>query len=978
MTADRWTQIEAVFQSAIERAPHERAAFVQQACGADESLRREVERLLAADASVEADTLAMPAQVAADLFAEQEVLPPEQMLHHYTIVSQLGAGGMGVVYLAEDTKLHRKVALKLLPPQFTHDADRVRRFEQEALAVSALNHPNILTIYEIGESGSHHFIITEFIEGQTLRQRLAAGPMPVRTALDIAGQIASALAAAHNARIIHRDIKPENVMVRPDGVVKVLDFGLAKLTEARGSNGADSTSPGLVMGTIGYMSPEQVQGQKADHRSDLFAFGVVLYEMVSGQRAFIGASHVEVMHAILKDEPPELSELNPKVSPALERIVRRCLEKQPEQRFQTASDLGFALSALTATSGPQIKTEALPLPAITQDLPVSGKMRWLSNARLAWMIAGLLLLGMAGLTWAYFARRPVSNAVTGRLTIPLPENMHELREFLISPDGRTLAFNAWREGKIQLWVRPLDSFTVRPVPGTVGNTLVPIWSPDSRWIVFKADDKLKKVDLTDGTQQTLCDIPRLATNLSGTWNRAGDILIFHSSLLYRVPATGGAPAPVPGFEQAQPGVTRHWPWFLPDGQYFLYLVSTSQPESSEVYVASLDGKMNNRLLAADSNATYTATAAGEGRLLFLRNGSLMAQPFDAQRLSLSGEPVRVADSVWFYNSSRGSYSNRGNFSVSDNGTLAYIPRSAIESTQLSWIDRTGKQLESISVAKDDELLRLSDAEFGKLSPDGKRVAIRLLDANGKGDIYVLDLARGARTRVTLDPGDDNSPVWSPDGTRLVWVSTRGGATALYQKLASGAGQEELLLKSDVPVTSYDWSSDGRFISYMRYDPQTNADIWVLPLEGDRHPIPFLQTPFREVKGRFSPDGRWIAYQSNETGVFETYVQPFPASGGKWQVSTQSGSTPLWRGDGNELFYHSDDGKQMAVEVKGGKTFAPGLPKVLFDLRAIRWVVGTNYSVAKDGQRFLFVTRPALPTADLHFVVVVNWAEGAKP
>ncbi len=529
MNPERWQQIEELFQAAVEHAPATRPAFLAQACDGDEGLRREVESLLAADVSAEADTIAMPAQIAAEMFAERHALQPGQLLNHYRIVSQLGAGGMGIVYLAEDTRLQRKVALKLLPAHFTRDPDRVRRFEQEALTVSALNHPNILTIYEIGEREGNHFIVTEFIEGQTLRQRLADVPLPLRLTLELAGQIVSALAAAHTAGIIHRDIKPENIMVRPDGVVKVLDFGLAKLTEgpqqARRNAVQATTESGVVMGTVGYMSTEQVQGQKADSRADLFAFGVVLYEMVSGQRAFTGASQVEVMHAILKDDPPDLSELNSRVSPALERIMRRCLEKNPAQRFQTASDLGFALSALTATSGPQIATKAMPLPPITEDLPASGKLRWLSNARLAWMMTALLLLGAVGLTWAYFTRRPASNAVAGRFIIAAPEKVYELDAMALSPDGRNLAFNAWGEGKNQLWIRPLDSFAARSLPGTSGTSGVPFWSPDSRWIAFREVNKLKKIDLTDGTQQTICDVSSTVEGFSGTWNRAGDILI---------------------------------------------------------------------------------------------------------------------------------------------------------------------------------------------------------------------------------------------------------------------------------------------------------------------------------------------------------------------------------------------------------------------------------------------------------------------
>jgi eukaryotic-like serine/threonine-protein kinase len=973
MKPDRWQHIDELFHAVAERAPHEREAFLDEACAGNDSLRREVESLLAADsAAEEMATAKLPAKVAAEMLDKPSArVAAGQLLNQYRILSALGAGGMGEVFLAEDSRLKRKVALKLLPAHFASDPDRVRRFEQEAQAVSALNHPNILTIYEVGESERHHFLVTEFIEGQTLRQQLNDGRLPVRAVLNVATQVVSALAAAHAAGIIHRDIKPENIMVRPDGVTKVLDFGLAKLTESgiTTSEPAEkkaSTESGVVMGTIGYMSPEQVRGQKVDHRSDIFAVGVILYEMLSGQRAFTGDSAVEVMNAILKEEPPELAETNAKISPALDRIVRRCLEKKPEHRFQSASDLGFALSTLTTPSGARLETNEV-LPSVTGNLPATGKARLFGDVRLAWFAAVLLLLAMFGLLWGDFTRQPVASAVAGRFTIAAPEQVHELDAMALSPDGRTLAFKAWSAGKNQLWIRPLDSFTARALPGTVGSSGSPFWSPDSHWIAFRDVNKLKKIDLTDGTQQTICDVSSTTEGFGGTWNRAGDILIYYSSIIYRVPATGGTPVPVPGFEQVRQGITRRAVRFLPDGQHFLYLATAPQQESPEIYLGSLDGKVNKPLLKTNSCAIYTTTAEGEGRLLFVRNGTLMAQSFDAKRLTLTGEPFRVAESV------RVAVGFRGDFSASDNGTLIYVPRGVSESTQLTWIDRTGKPLESVNAVGTDESLKLSDDEFPKLSADGRRVAIELADPNGNGDAYVLDLARGAKTRVTFDPGNDRYPIWSPDGNHIVWLSTRGGERAFYRKLASGGGQEELLLKSDVNFMPYDWSADGRFILYMRYPPQTRGDIWVLPLRGDRQPIPFLQTPFHETRARFSPDGRWIAYMSNETGAYEIYVQPFPATGAKWQVSTKSGSNPQWRGDGKELYYHADDGKQIAVEVRSGKTFEPGVPQVLFDLREARLVSNTNYAVAKDGQRFLFVTRPQLASADLHFVVVTNWA-----
>ncbi|MFN0124630.1 MAG: TolB family protein, partial [Blastocatellia bacterium] len=540
-----------------------------------------------------------------------------------------------------------------------------------------------------------------------------------------------------------------------------------------------------------------------------------------------------------------------------------------------------------------------------------------------------------------------------------PEQVSSLNQLAISPDGRNLAFNGSSAGKNQLWVRPIDSLIARPLPGTEGINSVPFWSPDSRAIAFLLGGKLKKIDLADGTQQTLCDFQSSARGFGGAWNRAGDILIFRSPTIYRVAATGGTPTPVPGLD---PKVECRWPWFLPDGQHFLYLASSTQQENAEVFLASLDGKVNKRLLAADSSASYAASAAGERWLFFARSGTLLAQPFDARRLALTGEPVRVAASV------RTSPNRVRHFSVSDNGTVVYQPSRGDEDVQLAWVDRAGKALGPVGAP--------GYVELPRLSPDGKQVAVSRRELGGNTDIYVIDLVRNVSTRLTFDPEADDYPIWSPDGTRIVWYSRREGNRGLYQKPASGVGQDELLLKSDVLLVPYHWSADGKFISYIRFDPQTKADLWVLLLDAASQPVPFLQTPFSETRGRFSPDGRWITYTSDESGKNEIYVQTFPASGGKWQVSTQGGEQSYWRGDGKELYYLSGDGKMMAVAVNSGSTFAPGLPQALFDLKAARPVPGSSYTVTNDGQRFLFI-RQVEETNRLQYNVVVNWTAEAK-
>jgi eukaryotic-like serine/threonine-protein kinase len=894
--------------------------------------------------------------------------------NHYEIIAPLGAGGMGEVWRARDMRLNREVAIKALPASFAQDADRLRRFEQEARATSALNHPNILTVYDIGAHEGAPYIVAELLEGEELSELIKHGAIAQRKAVGYARQIAEGLAAAHAKGVVHRDLKPENLFVTNDGRVKILDFGLAKLRPQQyGGIDKDAptqkriTDPGVIMGTVGYMSPEQVRGQETDHRSDIFAFGVILYEMLTGQRAFHGDSAIEVMNAILKEEPPEFSESKDQIGPQLEMIVRRCLEKQPERRFHSAHDLGFALEALSSgsfggsfgSSIPRLQTAAV-LPAVTERM---GAARWLGRERLIWLAATVLLaLTALGATWAYFSRQPAEHAVL-RFTITPPEKATNYGRTVISPDGRNLIFTASSEGKSQIWLRPLDGFMAHPLSGTEGSFNY-FWSPDSRSIGFFAGGKLKKIDVAGGTPQTLCNIGSNVNTGGGSWGSDGVILYVAADVLYRVPATGGEPIPVIGGEPATaPGGYRQnspmvRPYFLPDGRHFLHYAKASQEPG--IYLASLDGKEERRLLAADSDGIYAASAsrhASKGWLLFQREGALLAQPFDAGRLSLTGEPFPLTDQVEAWS-----------FSVSDTGILVYQSRRIDEVTQLGWVDRAGKPLESIGATAPYQ-------NHPRLAPDGKRVVIARMDAKTRRqDLYVIDLTRGTESRLTFDPADDSLPVWSRDGNRIVWASNRTGTHQLYQKLASGVGQDELLLQSDVPLLPSSWSADGKFLLYARTDPKSSDDLWVLPLEGDRKPFPFLQTPFWETEAQFSPDGRWIAYRTNESRKSEVYVQTFPVSGGRWQVSTNGGHHPQWRSDGKELFYCSVDGKLMAVDVKSGGAFEAGLPKTLFDLSDAK-VYYADYAVTADGQRFLFV-RKLQEGSPAPFSVVVNWTAEA--
>ncbi len=878
--------------------------------------------------------------------------------NHYEILAPLGAGGMGEVYRARDTRLDREVAIKVLPVEFSRDADRLRRFEQEARATSALNHPNILTIYDIGSHDGAPYIIAELLEGEELRAQIEEGAMAPRKAIEYAQQIASGLAAAHAKGIVHRDLKPENLFVTKDGRVKILDFGLAKLRPQRnepvGSEVATQrkiTDPGTVMGTVGYMSPEQVRGQEADHRADIFSFGMILYEMLSGRRAFTGESMADVMSAILKEEPPELGESGVKIAPGLEKIVRRCLEKKPEHRFHSAHDLGFALEAVstpTSSSGSNLTEAAKALEPSAMVAP--GGWR----DRIAWIVAGVAGLAALALGLAYFNRQPEAEARVMKFSINPPEKA-SFENIAISPDGRHLVFTAATGGKVQLWVRALDATEAKALPGTEGARF-PFWSPDSHWIAFFAANKLKKIEVSGGPAQPLCDVT-IATG--GAWNRDGVIIFSRLSELNSVSATGGEVTILTTRDRARQELSHLFPSFLPDGQHFLYAIQSGQKETRGIYLGSLDGKVKQRLLSDYSSAVY----APPGFLLFRREESLLAQPFDAGKRRLSGEPVPVAERV----GNDPAYRHRLNVSVSDNGVLVLDPHVTRQSKQLLWLDRGGKQTGSLGE------WRAFSRPF--LAPDEKSFVAERADANNLYDLWLVDVPGANATRFTFDPSSEIYPAWSPDGKRIVWYSSQDERFRLYQKAASGAGQEEPLFNINGFPT--DWSRDGRFIIYSRNNPKTTLDVWVLPLDGAQQPFASIQTEAYESGAQLSPDGRWLAYASDESGKIEVYVQRFPEGGGKRQVSTGGALGPYWRRDGKELFYYAADGKLMAVPVGSGESFAPGAAMALFEFRSGSLSPTTApYTVTGDGQRFLVnAIVDAEPNAPL--TVVVNWAAGAK-
>jgi len=883
-------------------------------------------------------------------------------LGRYEIHSAIGAGGMGEVYRARDTQLGRDVAVKVLPASFSEDVDRLHRFRQEACAASALNHPNILVVHDIGTHDGSTYVVSELLEGETLRKRIGGTPLAQRRVIEYALQIAHGLAAAHEKGIIHRDLKPDNIFITSDGRVKILDFGLAKLTQLEGNQAQTDiptrrvdTEPGVVMGTAGYMAPEHLKGRSVDQRSDIFSFGAILYEMLSGRRAFYGESAAETMSAILKEDPPELSETNKTISPALERLVNHCLEKNPGERFHSARDLAFALESLSG--GTSLSHQATTMPTWAPRLIKSREL-------IAWIVAGIAVLAaLIAFAMNYFRSTPIDKRVL-KLSVVAQEKttmaMTGATSMALSPDGRRLAYIANSAGKDLVWVRPLDSLSAQALTGTDGvfSASNIFWSPDSRSIGFFTAGKLKKIDASGGPPQTLCDAPDAR---GGTWNREGVILFNPAASnqpIYRVSAAGGDPTPVTSLDKAQYETSHRWPYFLPDGRHFLYFIR-GRSEHTGVYVASLDSKDTRQLVAGPLSAVY----APPGWLLFMRNETLMAQSFDANELRLTGEPISIAEGVSF-NGGLG----RGSFSVSENGVLVYRGGGS-QVNQPLWFDRAGKQLGSLGEAGLYFTLWLS--------PDQKQAAADRMDSQtGTQDIWLFDLLRGIPSRFTTDPANDWFPLWSPDGNSIVFSSNRDGVTNLFLKNANGVGGEEVLLKSDENKAADDWSADGKFIVYESRNTQNKSDLWILPMAGDRKPFPFLQTVFNEQQAQFSPDGKWISYTSDESGAPEVYVQTFPASGGKWRISTNGGAEPQWRRDGKELFYLSADKKLMAVDIKQGSLFEAGVPKTLFETRVLVLTTFRNhYVVTADGQRFLINSGVESNYAPIS--VVVNWTEDLK-
>jgi serine/threonine protein kinase len=864
----------------------------------------------------------------------------------YEIVSPIGAGGMGEVYRGRDTRLDRTVAIKVLSSHLSDNPDLKQRFEREARAISALQHPNICVLHDVGCEGGTDFLVMEFLEGETLYDRLKRGPLPLDQFWKIAIEVADALDKAHRAGITHRDLKPGNIMLTKAGS-KLLDFGLAKGSGAafaaavgsspsqsvfaaamtRSSPASPLTSAGSIVGTVQYMAPEQIEGREADARSDIFAFGLVMYEMLAGARAFEGKTQASIVASILALEPKPLRSLKADVPAPLERLVNHCLEKDPELRFQSAHDLKLQLEMIS-------------------ELPVAGEERGVVApprfAWLPWAAVAVAIIAAGALGWLYYQTRVQPQYSTHSYLLAPDKSQYNFLSnssgpVVISPDGRRIAFVAAKSGGTEdiLWVQPLNSPTAQPMAGTESASY-PFWSYDSRYVGFFSGGKLKKVDANGGPPQALCDAP---TGRGGSWNQ-DDVILFSRSTtepLFRVPAAGGTPVAATELNVKNGELSHRWPEFLPDGKHFIFwLQGAAGDESSGIFVGSLDSK-EYKLLVHTASAGAFATP---GYLMFVRDGTLLAQRFNPRKLQLEGDAAPIADHVAVNTSVY-----RGVFAASTTGTLLYMGGGASSGSQLLWYDRQGAKQ---GAALAEAALYRQPA----LSPDGKRLAVNI-ESGSSQDIWVVDLQRQTKTRITFGPARCFIPIWSPDGKWIYYSSSKGNANHIYRRSSDGTGGEETVLMTDgIAETAFSASSDGKYLAYHRSDPKsvTKTDVYILPLFGDRQPMPQVTTPFNEVAPRFSPDGKWLAYLSNETGRYEVYIKPFPGTG-KYQVSTSGGGIIAWRVDGRELYYFGGDSLYAVDVTEKGAALELGTPHLLLKAVAVSGSEGP-FAASADGKRFL--------------------------
>jgi Tol biopolymer transport system component/predicted Ser/Thr protein kinase len=880
----------------------------------------------------------------------------------YEIQAPIGAGGMGEVYRARDTRLERTVAVKVLPSHLSTSPEVRQRFEREAKTISQLSHPHICALYDVGNQDGVEFLVMEYLEGETLSDRLVKGPLAFDQVLRYGLEIADALDKAHRQGIVHRDLKPGNVMLTKSGV-KLLDFGLAKavapaaarsgasLTALPTQTGKDLTAEGTILGTFQYMAPEQLEGKEADGRTDIFAFGAVLYEMATGKKAFSGRSQASLISSIMTSEPAPTSTVVPTAPPAFDRVVRTCLAKDPDDRWQTAHDIAVQLRWIQEGGS----AVGLPAPVVT---------RRKGRERIAWVLAALATAGLIALA-ARDWRRSSARAPVTRFSILAPEKTMftppgELSsaQMALSPDGRTLAFVANPAGaRPLLWVRSLDSLTAVPLAGTE-DALHPFWSPDGRSIGFLTPTSLKRVEASGGTPQRLCDA---VAGRGGSWSSQGVIVFAHSAPtpLFRVPDTGGESQQATDLEVARAEDRHRFPFFLPDGRRFLFWARSSKREHTGIYVASLDSRTARLVVRSEAMGQYAA-----GFLLTVQQGMLVAYPFDEKSAQVKGNPVRVAEGVL-----TGNPPGYAPFSVAGANALAYSSPLA-KSRQLAWFDRSGRRLGIVGEP--------GDYSTPRLSPDEKKIAVAIREESKTNtDIWIFDSTRRTWSRLTFDPAAERAPLWSADGSRIVFNSAAAGVLDLYEKAASGSGEPRLVVRSPTDKFPTDWTRDGRFLVYHTFGGSSTWDIWMAPTDGGK-PFEFLSSKFTEAQGKVSPDGHWIAYASDESGRFEIYVTQFPQKRGRWQISTTGGSQPWWRGDGKELFYLGPEQTLMSVAVQPGDAFEAAAPTALFkaNFPAVVPAYWANYLATADGQRFL-VSELVPEAAASPINVVLNWTAGLK-
>jgi eukaryotic-like serine/threonine-protein kinase len=923
-----------------------------------------------------------------------------QRIGHYEVVAKIGEGGMGEVYRARDTRLNREVALKVLPQTFAADPYRMARFQREAQLLASLNHPKIAAIYGLEESGPTHALVMELVEGPNLAERISkaahsvrpkaasaspaqaspvavSGPktggqststanapksaIPLEEALSISQQLAEALEYAHEHGIIHRDLKPANIKVRPDGCVKVLDFGLAKAMEPPENSADMANSPtlsvamtqaGFIIGTAAYMAPEQAKGRPVDRRADVWAFGCVLYEMLTGHKVFEGETVSDVLAAVIKSEP-DWSALPAETPPPIQRLMRRCLQKDVRQRLQAIGDARIAIEEVVSSGeldGPEVGVSS----GGTLEARRASRLR----RALPWALGVTSILFAAIAAYFMFQPKPPQGVI--RFSVPQPENSELVNGGMmsVSPDGRTIAFVAATgpDKPRRIWLRPLDSVTAQPIPGTE-HASWPFWSPDSQQIgFFTTDDQLKKISFSGGPPQTLCE----ARGWGATWNRDGVILFSNNASLYRLLDTGSTPTLVVAPDPAHQVIAYGFPQFLPDGRHFLVHALAPGNQGMTLGVGSLDSKTVQPLDRINSAFYYAAP----GQLLYSDQNTLVARPFDAKALRFTGPAVPIVQRVSL---------RYGNFAVSSTGVLAYGTGSNhVENArgQMTWFSRSGKKVSTVG--------QPDVYSNPVISPDGSRLAVSKGEGD-KQDIWVYDLKRGTASRLTFNPANDTNPSWSPNGSQILFSSMRNGPYDIYQKAADGLGSTEAVFQSSGQAKAIDdVSPDGNYAIYDTAGNASTTQLWALPLNGDRKPFPVVQSSLGASSAKFSPNGHYVAYASRETGRQEVYVQTFPQRTGKWQISISGGTQPMWRRDGKELFYlapvdNSPEIKMMSVAVDSGSaTLEAGIPKQLFQAQLVPlWVWRNSYAPSPDGEQLLMLV-PAGEGNPEPITVVVNW------